>query len=223
MWCFRRSDTLDATEGMSKFGGWSGGKPRSRRFSGTNVLPRVGVPWRSHGASGRLGGYWGLSGSYERVVRVDESRSGTGEMGVRAVLRTGLREGSGGDARVALGYVQKGFPSRPYRGVLGGVRKGLRNLTGDLTEPLTSCLTGYLPRGLTKAGVREVQAGSGGQAEGVSALSLRSRQHFGDHAVMDADPLGDHGFPALGLRESEDASHRAGIRPKPLGLHDALG
>ncbi|SKX80228.1 Uncharacterised protein [Mycobacteroides abscessus subsp. abscessus] len=150
MWCFRRSDTLDATEGMSKFGGWSGGKPRSRRFSGTNVLPRVGVPWRSHGASGRLGGYWGLSGSYERVVRVDESRSGTGEMGVRAVLRTGLREGSGGDARVALGYVQKGVPSRANGRVPESSGKGAGNLTEHLTAGLTSCLTWYLTTVLTE-------------------------------------------------------------------------
>lgn len=162
--------------------------PRSRRFSGTNVLPRVGVPWRSHGASGRLGGYWGLSGSYERVVRVDESRSGTGEMGVRAVLRTGFQERSGAGRRVGLEWRGKGFSSRAYRAVPSPEIKGHENLTGDLTAGLTSRLTAHLPRGLT-------EWGSGDRLELAAAFPLGGLQNFRDHRVVDSQSLLDDSFP----------------------------
>lgn len=59
--------------------GWeSPGRRGSRTLEGS---PRVIVPWLSHGAVASIGGCWLWSGSYERVVRVSESRSGTGEMG----------------------------------------------------------------------------------------------------------------------------------------------
>lgn len=44
---------------------------------GVSGLPRVGVPWRSHGASGRFGGCWGESSSYVRVELMDERAYGT--------------------------------------------------------------------------------------------------------------------------------------------------
>lgn len=90
----------------------------------------------------------------ERVLRAGGSGGREpfwdGEMGVRAVLRTGLREGSGGDARVALGYVQKGVPSRANGRVPESSGKGAGNLTEHLTAGLTSCLTWYLTTVLTE-------------------------------------------------------------------------
>lgn len=40
------------------------------------------MPWLSHGAVASIGGCWLWSGSYERVVRVSESRYGAPELGV---------------------------------------------------------------------------------------------------------------------------------------------
>ncbi len=93
---------------------------------------------------------WGGSGSYERVVWVPESRSGTGEMGRGGLLRTGFRAGSGRGVRAVLGYMEKGVPSRLYRRVPEGLGRGLGNLTERLTESLTPDLTDHLTAGLTK-------------------------------------------------------------------------
>lgn len=65
-------------------------------------LPRVGVPWLRHGASGRFGGGWLTRVAYGTVSRVDGRRSGTEEMGLRGTLRAGLRGGSGAGVRGAL-------------------------------------------------------------------------------------------------------------------------
>lgn len=72
--CFRRSEAIGATECGSKSGGKAQVTGGSRGVSG---LPRVGVPWRSHGASGRFGGCWGESSSYVRVELMDERAYGT--------------------------------------------------------------------------------------------------------------------------------------------------
>lgn len=100
------------------------------------------------------GGCWGGSGSYERVVRVSETRYGAPGFGRGGLLRTGFQEGSGAGHRVGLGYVEKGFSSRAYRGVPERSEEGLGNLTGGLTAGLTTRLTRYLTTGLTELGVR---------------------------------------------------------------------
>ncbi|SIE26778.1 Uncharacterised protein [Mycobacteroides abscessus subsp. abscessus] len=99
---------------------------------------------------GSIGGCWGWSAAYEGVVRVDEGAYGTGEMGVRAVLRGAFRERSEARVRVALGYVQKRFSSCLYASVPEESEEGLRNLTERLTWVLTTRLTHHLTAGLTE-------------------------------------------------------------------------
>lgn len=156
MECFRRSEAIGATECGSK----SDGKAQvTGHLVGPEGSPRVGVPWRSHGAAGRFGGCWGWSSSYVRVELMDERAYGASGLGGQGGLRGAFRDGSGAGRRVALGYVQKRFSSCLYRAVLGGSAKAVGNLTDGLTTCLTPDLTGYLTDGLTKAGVREVQRG----------------------------------------------------------------
>lgn len=64
---------------------------------------------------------------------------------------------------------------------------------------------------------------SGNGLKSVAALGLGSLQNFRDHAVVDSSPLGDHALSGLSFSQHQDPRHRAGIRPKPLGLRDALG
>lgn len=77
--------------------------------------------------------------------------------------------------------------------------KGRGNLTGDLTELLTSRLTGYLTVGLTKAGVPRVRAGgqrgSGDGLESVAALGLGFGKHFRHDRMVDSRPLGHDVLP----------------------------
>lgn len=143
-WEFSQVRVVEAEESWEEKGQVAGG------IQWPESSPRVGVPWRSHGASGRFGRCWGVSAAYEMVVRVAECRYGTGEMVVRGALRTGFRGGSGVGEREALGWPWKRFSSWAYREVLSSEIKGARNLTGGLTEPLTSCLTGCLTVGLTE-------------------------------------------------------------------------
>lgn len=84
------------------------------------------------------------------VVREDECRYGASGLSGQGLLRTGLRDLLGAGHRVALGYVEKGFPNRAYGSALGGSGKARRNLTGDITAGLTPDLTERLPRGLTE-------------------------------------------------------------------------
>lgn len=51
---------------------------------------------------------------------------------------------------MALGYVQKGVPSRANGRVPESSGKGAGNLTEHLTAGLTSCLTWYLTTVLTE-------------------------------------------------------------------------
>lgn len=75
---------------------------------------------------------------------------GRGKWGAGGCLRVGFREGSGAGRRTDLGYVEKGVPSRSYRGMPSSKIKGARNLTDGLTLDLTTRLTGYLTVGLTE-------------------------------------------------------------------------
>ncbi|SIF22439.1 Uncharacterised protein [Mycobacteroides abscessus subsp. abscessus] len=123
---------------------------------------------------------WGGSGSYERVVWVPESRSGTGEMGRGGLLRTGFRAGSGRGVRAVLGYMEKGVPSRLYRRVPSPKIKGVGNLTGGLTEPLTSCLTGVLTAGLTESRDSEGRAGGEGVRSPLKSPNAPCANHARD-------------------------------------------
>lgn len=154
-WCammehFRRSDALDSNEGMSKSDGSGWKSPGHGVLVGSGCSPRVGGGGLRPSSSGSIGGCWRGSGAYERVVRVPERRSGAPELGGQGLLRAGLRAGSGAGHRVGLGYVEKGFSSRAYRGVPSSKIKGARNLTDGLTLDLTTRLTGYLTVGLTE-------------------------------------------------------------------------
>lgn len=132
---FRRSEAIDATEGISKSDGKvqvSGGSHGAREFAASR---RAEPQARCVGEARRVLGR-------ERCLRVGgagvreplwRSRIGRSE-----VLTGGLPGRSGARARVALGYVKKGSG------------KGQRNLTERLTACLTTRLTGHLTHGLTE-------------------------------------------------------------------------
>lgn len=142
------------------------------------------------------GGCWELSGAYATGVRVVECRYGAPGFGVWTVLRTGFRERSGAGVRVALGYVQKGFPSRANRGVPEDSGKSLRNLTERLTGVLTTCLTTHLTARLTFSGDSgRWRMVSGHGLKGAAALGLGLGQNFRHHGMVDSEPPLDHGFP----------------------------
>lgn len=48
-------------------------------------------------------------------------------------------------------------------------------------------------------------------------LSLSSRQHFGDHTMMDAELPLDHVLAGLSFSQGKDLGNGGRIRPKPLG------
>lgn len=160
---------------------WSkpGGKAQvSGGFRAPEGSPRVGGGGRSLSSSGRLGGCWVTSWAYERVMRAAESRSGTGEMGVRALLRGAFRGRSGAGVRAGLECVKNSVPSRAYGRALVPRIEGARNLTERLTAYLTTCLTRYLTHDLTKAGIRELRVGARGvrtRLEGSCGAGSRPR------------------------------------------------
>lgn len=141
-------------------------KARSQGFSGAKRFAASAVPWRSHGAVGASGGGWW---AYGLVVRVRGRRSGTGEMGLEAVLRTGPRGGSGAGVRGALEYVENVFSTWLYASGCSPENEGLGNLTERLTDCLTASLTPRLTRSLTESSVLD------GERAGKRAQEARER------------------------------------------------
>lgn len=85
---------------------------------------------------------------------MDERAYGTAGLGGQGLLRGAFRGRLEAGRRVGLGNVEKGVPSRAYRGVPEESEEGVGNLTNGLTLDLTSRLTDHLTHGLTKSRVR---------------------------------------------------------------------
>lgn len=117
---------------------------------GSEGSPRVGVPSRRLGASGRFGGDWESSWSYVWGDGVSERAYRAPGLGVQGGLRGAFRDDLGARVRVALGYVEKGFSSRANGRVPSSKIKGAANLTDGLTAGLTGRLTEVLTVGLTE-------------------------------------------------------------------------
>lgn len=164
----------------SKSDGSEWESPGRRWSRGIRVLPRVGVPWLRHGASGSIGRTLGRE-FFLRPSGAD-GREGLWDSRIRAwrALTGGFRAGSGAGVRVGLGYVQKGVPSRLYGSACPTSIEGARNLTGDLTLDLTSRLTCYLTVGLTERG------GAGGGS--VEQMGVRTRRRARDGALAPQPP-----------------------------------
>lgn len=137
--CFRRSEAIDATEGMSKSAekGQTGG-----------VLGQSDVR-RESAAAGLMGLRNGETSGREPLCR---SRIGPAGR-LTGVVTRGLGSGRVSEAREAV----EGVSTWLYGSVLDGVSEGRGNLTGDLTGHLPTRLTPCLPRDLTFSGFRGVE------------------------------------------------------------------